>query len=128
MPAKTDLTCQELLDQLPASSLVLSDGATALAAGVYLDVGTVIGSAVDALTDEGVVELLYRLLTAAYAAQVEANTLLGAGERLDAFSAAQFGAPQIDEANSTLRTTVVNTMRSIINSDYSAGAIIGPNR
>lgn len=86
MAVITDLTVQQLQDQLPTGSFTVTGG------NVVLNVGVATGSTVDALTDKDVVKLINILLDAGYKAQVAANTNQVAGERLAAFGAPTYGA------------------------------------
>lgn len=86
MAAVTDLTWQQLADQLPANAIVIDPNGK-----VTIDVGTVISINADALTDVGVVKFFSVLFTAANKAQIAANQNQADGERLTAFAPATIG-------------------------------------
>lgn len=85
MAAIVDLTWQQLLDKLPANSLVVTAGK------VMIDVSIASGVAADALTDGGVIKFFAAALSAAANAQTTANTGQITGERLSAFGSASNG-------------------------------------
>lgn len=86
MAAVTDLTWQQVLDKLPANSIVIAGGK------VMLDVSVITGSTIDALTDVGVIKAITALLNAGLLAQNTANTGQAAGEKLAAFGTPTNGA------------------------------------
>lgn len=107
MAAITDLTWQQVLDKLPASSIVLTGGK------VLIDVGAVANLTADALTDAGVIKFVATLMGAAYAAQQTANEGQTTGERL-----AAFGAP----ANGAINSGYVPITRSFVSRSELASA------
>lgn len=86
MAALTDLTWQQVAQQLPADAITVVDGK------VMVDVGTTTGNVIDALTDGGVVKFFSILFSAANKAQIAANQTQDDGEKLTAFSPATIGA------------------------------------
>ena len=88
MAAINDLTWQQLQDALGTA------GAITVASGkVVIDVGLVGGLTADALSDNGVLKFLDKLLDACQDAQTTVNAAQAVGERLAAFSTPTIGAP-----------------------------------
>lgn len=85
MAALTDLTWQQLADQLPVNAIIV------VGEKVTIDVSIVTALTADALTDVGVVKFFSVLFTAANKAQTTANTNQVQGERLAAFNPATIG-------------------------------------
>jgi hypothetical protein len=97
-----DLTFAQLNTALGGS------GKIAVSSGkVVIDVGGVTGDTIDDLADQGVVELLSKLLEAASRAQTTVNENQAVGERLNAFPAPTFGGTQ----NGTVSVTQTMTAR-----------------
>ncbi len=90
MAAKTDLTWDEL-------NIALGGAAVTLAGGVLtISVNAVTGDTYAALTEEGVLEFMYKLRSACGNAQTTANESLETGEQLASFPPYAFG-PLVDE-------------------------------
>lgn len=88
MATLRDLTFQQLAAALPANSVTVSAGK------VMIDVSAITGDNLTALTDEGVVEFLYKLRSACTDAQTTANAALAAGDTpLAAFPNFAYGVP-----------------------------------
>lgn len=85
MAALTDLTWQQLADQLPANAITITNGK------VTIDTSLVTDKTLDALGDMGVVKFFSVLFTAANKAQAAANEGQDNGEKLAAFSPATIG-------------------------------------
>ena len=83
MAAITDLTFTQLAAASPANSIVLSDGTTPLAAGVYLNASNITGDTIDALTDTGVLELMFKIRQYAGTAQTTVNAAANGGDGPD---------------------------------------------
>ncbi|OLP18083.1 hypothetical protein BST81_13745 [Leptolyngbya sp. 'hensonii'] len=113
MAAKTDLTWQELQDELPANSITVSGGK------VVIDVGVLTGDTVDALTDTGVLEFLYKIREAAGLAQETVNETQVDGEKLDSFPGFTF-SPVIDGYVEVSQT-------SSFKLPVNTAVIVGPN-
>lgn len=120
----SDLTFQELKAALPANGVVVSNGTTALPAGVYINAGAVAGQTIDELTDTGVVETFVKLLNGANKAQTDANVNLTAGNRLNAFATPTFSNPTLDATSGqyTASITLAVTGRAPLNLDSLFGA------
>lgn len=102
MAVITDLTFQQLLDQLPANSFTVAAGK------VTLDLSVLTGNTIDGLTDKGVIKALNLLLDAAQKAQAAVNVGQAVGERLAAFPVPNFG----NVANGYATTTRTFVSRS----------------
>ena len=91
MAIKTDLTWAELNTALIANgysnAVVVSNGK------VIIDIGVLVGESIDALTDGGVCETLYKLRDAAGVAHTTANTSLPTGEKLLSFPGYSYSSP-----------------------------------
>lgn len=85
MAVLTDLTWQQLANQLPANAITVVSGK------VMIDPSIIISANVDDLTDAGVIKFFSFLFTAANKAQIAANTSQVDGERLTAFNPATIG-------------------------------------
>ncbi|GAX37888.1 hypothetical protein [Nodularia sp. NIES-3585] len=91
MAAKKDLTWQEVQAQL---TLMGSPNAIVVSGGkVMIDAGIVTGEDLTALTDETVVEFLYKIREAAGKAQGVANEALPVEDQLQAFPLFSYSAP-----------------------------------
>lgn len=86
MAALTDLTWQQLAAQLPANAIAVDASGK-----VIVDIGVVLGSTADALSDAGVVKFFNVMFSAANKAQLTANTDQIDGEKLAAFNPATIG-------------------------------------
>ena len=115
MAALTDLTWQQLLDQLPANAVKVDAGGK-----VVIDVSVVTGTTADALTDVAVVKFFNVMFSAANKAQTAANSGQVDGEKLAAFAPATIGA----NANGYITLTRQFTCRSEL---ATATNIIGSN-
>ena len=85
MAVLTDLTWQQLADQLPANAVTITNGK------VTIDTSLVTDKTVDVLDSTGVVKFFSVLFTAANKAQITANEGQENGEKLTAFSPATIG-------------------------------------
>lgn len=88
MAVITDLTWQQLSDNLPAGTIELQPAAAgppAVPAQIKINVSKLVNSSIDAMTAQQVVKSLAVLLTAGFNAQTAANQGQVAGERLAAF-------------------------------------------
>jgi len=83
MAAITDLTFTQLAAASPANSIVLSNGTAPLAAGVYLNASNITGDTIDALTDTGVLELMFKIRQYAGIAQTTVNAAANGGDGPD---------------------------------------------
>lgn len=95
MAAITDLTWQQISDELPPGAIQISP--TGLPPGeagsteVVINIGQLIAAPTNDITDVGVVKALALLLDAALNAQANANAGQLSGERLIAFPAVTVG-------------------------------------
>ncbi len=87
MAAKTDLTFEELNTALGATVF------TSSGSDITLSVSALTGDTYTALTDEGIIEMLYKLRAACSTAQDTANEALVDGEKLDSFPGFSFSPP-----------------------------------
>ncbi len=101
MAAKTDLTFEELNTALGATVFSLSGS------DIVMSVSALTGDTYAALTDEGVIEALYKLRSACGTAQDTANEALAAGEQLDSFPGFSFSPP----ADGYVTVTQTQTVR-----------------
>ena len=85
--AKTDLTFDELNTALGGAAITQSGD------DITISVKTVTGDTKDALTNEGVIEFLYKLRSACGIAQDTANVSEVAGDQLDSFPPFSFSPP-----------------------------------
>lgn len=85
--AKTDLTFDELNVALGGAAITQSGD------DITISVKAVTGDTKTALTDEGVIEAIYKLSVACAAAQNLANETLEVGERLNTFTGGSFSPP-----------------------------------
>ncbi len=85
--AKTDLTFDELNTALGGAAI------TQAGDDINISVKAVTGDTKDALTNDGVIEFLYKLRSACGTAQATANESEVAGDQLDSFPAFSFSPP-----------------------------------
>lgn len=97
---KPDLTFDELNTALGGAAITQNGD------DITISVKAVTGDTKDALTNEGVIEFLYKLRSACTAAQDTANETLDAGERLDSFPPFSFSPPADGYVNVTQSQTV----------------------
>lgn len=86
MAALTDLTWQQLADQLPVNAIKIDTNGK-----VVIDVGIITSTSADTLTSVGVIKFFSLLFTAANKAQIAANESQPDGEKLTAFNPATIG-------------------------------------
>lgn len=95
MAAISDLTWQQLSDELPPGAIEINSAGSpsdeADSAEILINVGQLVGSSVATLTDLGVVKALTLLLDAALSAQTTANIGQMPGERLATFPPVNVG-------------------------------------
>lgn len=91
MAAKTDLSWQEVQDELTAMGY--TDAVAVVGGKIMIDVGVITGESVTAMTQEGVVEFLYKFRQGAGLAQTTANESQIEGEQLASFPPFSYGAP-----------------------------------
>lgn len=103
-----DLKFSDLAAAAPANSVVVSNGTTALPAGVYINVSNLTGDARTALSDEGVVETGIKFAQYASKAQTTANAVTGATQ-INSFPGLSYGTPAAD-ANGVVSSTVTASM------------------
>lgn len=113
MAVKTDLTFDELNTALGGSAISHSTD------DILISVKAITGDTYAGLTDEGVLEALYKIRSACSAAQATANELLASGERLDSFPGFSFSPP----ANGFVTVTQSHTVRIPLDS----ATVIGTN-
>jgi hypothetical protein len=90
-----DLKFNQLAAEFTTDTITVSNGTTPLPPGVYITVGKVIGGTGGlALTDEGVTELMIKLLKAANKAQTTNNAGANAVQ-INSFPLASYGTPQL---------------------------------
>lgn len=94
MAAKKDLSWDELNNALTANGI--TNAVSVVDGKVMIDVGAVTGDSTPALTNEGVVEFLYKVRESAGVAARLANETLDAGDQLNSFPAFSYGAPSED--------------------------------
>lgn len=87
MAVLTDLTWQQIADQLPANAIKLDASGKAV-----VDISVVTGTTADALTDMAVIKFFNVMFAAANKAQVAANSSQEDGEKLSAFAPATIGS------------------------------------
>lgn len=121
MAPLTDLTWQQLADELPAGSLIVEPAAGAIPAKVMIDVSVAAALSASALSDDGVIKFFSMLFTAANKAQTEANATQAVGEKLAAFNSATVGTG----VNGYIPLTRSFVCRSEL---ATATNIIGPNQ
>ena len=114
----TDLTFEQIAAALPANSVVVESG------DVKISISALTGDPVAALTDEGVIEAIYKLLQGCTAAQATSNETAADGEALAAFGVGAFGClQQLD--NGDVVTQVNSTVSTILK--LNADDVTGPN-
>ena len=101
MPAKTDLTFEELNTALGVEAFSISGS------DIVLSLNAITGDTFTDLTNEGAIELLYKLRSACTTAQESANESLQPGEQLNSFPNFSFSAP----ANGYVTVTQSHTVR-----------------
>ncbi len=99
MAVKTDLTFDELNTALGGSAISLSGS------DVVISVSAITGDTYTALTDEGVIEFLYKIRSACTDAQDTANATLADGEKLDSFPGFSFSPPTDNQVEVTQSQT-----------------------
>lgn len=104
----SDLTFQQLSDQSPANTVRVSNGSTALPAGLYIDCSALTGDTLSALSNSGVVEVVAKLLQACQLAQSAVNANRVSPNRLATFATTS-GVPTADAAGTLLVTTTYTT-------------------
>ena len=102
MAAKTDLNFDELNAALGVEAFYSSGE------DVVLSVSALTGNTFTALTDEGVIKLIYKLRSACSKAQDTANEGLEPGQELLTFSGFSFSAPDV---NGYVTVTQSHTVR-----------------
>lgn len=110
---KTDLTFDELNTALGGTAVTLSGS------DIVISVSAITGDTYTALTDEGVLELLYKIRSACTIAQDTANETLVAGERLSSFPGFSFSPP----ADGFVTVTQSHTVRIPLDS----ATVVGTN-
>jgi len=95
MAIKQDLTFDEMNTALGGSAISVSG------TDVLISVSAITGDAYSALTDEGVIEFLYKFRSACTSAQEVANATLADGEKLDSFPGFSFSPPNNNEVRVT---------------------------
>lgn len=113
-----DLTFDQLQAALPTGAVVLSNGTTALTAGVYINVGKFIEQVTNSMSDEGVTELAVKLIKAASKAQATQNALPNATQ-MNAFPEPSYGSPRTDASGnvtSNITASVIGVIPLNINS------------
>jgi hypothetical protein len=91
MAVISDLTWQQLNTELVALGY---NNAVAVSGGkVMVDVGVIVGESVDALTDSGVTEFIFKVRQAAGKAQATVNATVEDDEQLQAFPAFSYAQP-----------------------------------
>lgn len=87
MAVKSDLNFDELNDALGGSAISFAGD------DISISVKAITGDTYSALTDEGVIEFLYKFRSACSVAQNTANAVLADGEKLDSFPGFSFSPP-----------------------------------
>lgn len=100
MAVKTDLTFDELNTALGGSAITFAGN------DVTISVSAITGDTYTALTDNGVIEFLYKFRTACGNAQEVANATLLPGELLDSFPGFSFSPPNNNEVQVTQSHTI----------------------
>lgn len=113
----TDLTFQQLSDELPAGALLVDGG------NVKIDVSALTGDSVTDLSATGVLEAFYKLIQGATAAQTALNETALEGEALSSFSTGSLGAPQI-QTDGTFAVQTTSAVAFVIPLDPST--VTGP--
>ena len=126
MAAITDLTFTELGAACPANSIVLSNGTTPLAAGVYINASNLTGDTIDALTDAGVLELMFKLRQFAGTAQTTVNAAANAGAGPDPGEALAAFPPYV-YSNISADGTVTVSQISAYTVPVSFNTVLGQN-
>ncbi len=111
MAVKTDLTFEELNTELGAAVFSLSGS------DIVMSVSALTGDTFAALTDNGILEMLYKLRSACGNAQVTVNNGLAAGEALDSFPGFSFSPP----ADGYVIVTQAHTVRIPLDSTTVVG-------
>ncbi len=118
----TDLTWQEILTELPANSVTISDGTTPLTAGAYIDLSTLTGDSITALTNNGVIETVVKLIQAGLRAQATINDGVSAGSQLNAFLTPTTTAPTV-ATDGTINTDI--TFRVFARASTNLDDVVG---
>ena len=87
MAAKIDLTFEEINTALGVTVF------SASGSDIMMSVGTLTGDTYTGLTDEGIIEMLYKIRSACSTAQETVNETLADGEKLDSFPGFSFSPP-----------------------------------
>lgn len=95
MAIKTDLTFDELNTALGGSAISFAGS------DITISVSAITSDSYSALTDEGVIEFLYKFRKACSEAQEVANATLSPGEKLDSFPGFSFSPPNNNEVQVT---------------------------
>lgn len=119
MPA--DLSFSQLAAKTPANSILLSDGTTPLAAGIYINVSNLTGDTIDQLSDSGVIETVAKLLSSCQEAQTAANVGITAPNRLAAFNVTN-GVPALIDGTYQVTSTYTTSVRYPIDTDNPVGS------
>ncbi|WP_414550503.1 hypothetical protein [Anabaena sp. CCY 0017] len=106
--------------QTALTAMGLEDAIIVSGGKVMIDAGVITGESLTALTQETVVEFLYKIRDAAGRAQVAVNEGQIAGEQLDSFPAFSYSAP-------TEEGVVGVTQVSSFNIPLNLDTITGPN-
>ena len=126
MAAITDLTFTQLAAASPANSIVLSDGTTPLAAGVYLNASNITGDTIDALTDTGVLELMFKIRQYAGTAQTTVNAAANGGDGPDPGEALAAFPPYI-YSNISIDGNVTVSQTSAFTLPVNFNTVLGQN-
>ena len=110
---KQDLTFDELNTALGGNAISINGN------DIVISMSAVTGDTYTALTDEGVIEALYKIRSACSTAQDSANELLPEGEKLDSFPGFSFSPP----ANGLVTVTQSHTVQIPIDT----ATVIGTN-
>lgn len=103
-----DLKFSDLAAAAPANAVVVSNGTTALPAGVYINVSSLTGDTISALTSDGVVETGIKFAQYCNKAQTTANAVVGATQ-INSFPGLSYGTPAVD-TNGVVASTVTASM------------------